>query len=282
MREFHILNLGAGVQSTCLYLMAMEGDLPRFNAAIFADTGEEPVDVYKHLEWLQTLGGPPILVRTRGKLGDDLIRNDTGGRVATIPAFTSDDDGNGGGQVRRQCSSEYKIEVIERTIKRELIGMRPRQRMPKDVVIQQYFGISFDEVSRATRIWERYHLEHSSIGIPHFPLVDRQMSRANCLDWLAGRVPHIVPRSACTFCPFHSDLEWTKLKTAGGADWARIIEIDRGLRLPGAIAQRGLRCDGLYLHRDRRPIDEVVFRPHANAKEMQLGFGIECEGVCGV
>jgi hypothetical protein len=59
--------------------------------AIFADTQEEPEPVYAHLEWLKSLGGPPILTDTAGKLGDDLIRgkNSTGERFASIPAFTS-------------------------------------------------------------------------------------------------------------------------------------------------------------------------------------------------
>ena len=48
MSELHILNLGAGVQSTTLYLMFMRGDIkPQIDYAIFADTGEEPEAVYR-------------------------------------------------------------------------------------------------------------------------------------------------------------------------------------------------------------------------------------------
>ena len=57
-----MLNLGAGVQSTCLYLLAREpGSGLRFDVAIFADTGEEPRAVYDHLAWLRSLAGsnPP-------------------------------------------------------------------------------------------------------------------------------------------------------------------------------------------------------------------------------
>ncbi len=51
--SYHILNLGAGVQSTALYLMFCRGDIePTIDYAIFADTGEEPQAVYAHLEWL--------------------------------------------------------------------------------------------------------------------------------------------------------------------------------------------------------------------------------------
>jgi hypothetical protein len=93
MKELHVLSLGAGVQSTTLYLMFMRGVLtPQIDCAIFADTGEEPTPVYRHLDWLLSLGGPQILVRSVGRLGNDLQfgRNSTGQRFASIPAYTTD------------------------------------------------------------------------------------------------------------------------------------------------------------------------------------------------
>lgn len=58
--------------------------------------------------------------------------------------------------VRRQCTSEYKIEVVNKAIRRELLGLKFRQRVPKDVVIHQYFGISTDEAARAERAKKRF------------------------------------------------------------------------------------------------------------------------------
>lgn len=105
MKQVHVLNLGAGVQSTALYLMGMRGEAPPVDVAIFADTGEEPAAVYQHLEWLKAQGGPEILVRSAGRLGDDLIRGITPThpnrfpmrdhhrhRFASIPCFTLDGD----------------------------------------------------------------------------------------------------------------------------------------------------------------------------------------------
>jgi hypothetical protein len=43
------LSLGAGVQSTTLLLMSLDGTLPKVDCAIFADTGWEPARVYEHL-----------------------------------------------------------------------------------------------------------------------------------------------------------------------------------------------------------------------------------------
>ena len=42
-KPIHVLSLGAGVQSTAVYLLAMEGEI-HLDAAIFADTGDEPQD----------------------------------------------------------------------------------------------------------------------------------------------------------------------------------------------------------------------------------------------
>lgn len=120
-----MLNLGAGVQSTTLYLMYLAGEIaPGIECAVFADTGEEPQAVYAHLKWLAGLGGPPILTRSAGRLGDDLVRgrNSTGHRFASIPAFTAAQEGRQAGIVRRQCTKEYKVEVVERCIRRELLG----------------------------------------------------------------------------------------------------------------------------------------------------------------
>jgi hypothetical protein len=283
----HVLNLGAGVQSTTLYLMAMAGEAPPIDIAIFADTGEEPQSVYRHLEWLQSLDGPPVLVRSVGsRLGEDvkvgrLPRGSGQARFTSIPAFTIIEGSTHEGRTRRQCSRDYKLEVIERTIRREVLSLNPRQRLPRDAKVYQYFGISLDEKSRASRIWERYHVTRESKFEPRFPLLDMLMTRANCLAWLSGRVPHEVPRSACVFCPFHSDLEWQRLKDAGGADWARAVEIDAALRTTGAVANRDMR-QTMYVHRSCKPLIEVEFRPRSDRKELQLGFGVECEGVCGV
>ena len=47
-----LLSLGAGVQSTTVLLLACEGEIPRFDVALFADTGWEPRAVYANLDRL--------------------------------------------------------------------------------------------------------------------------------------------------------------------------------------------------------------------------------------
>lgn len=201
-----ILNLGAGVQSTAVFLMAREGLIPPIDHAIFADTQEEPQAVYDHLAWLRTIGEPvPVMhVATAGRLGDHLVNgtNSTGGRFSSIPAFTHTHHDQprsscNEGMVRRQCTKEYKTSVVERTIRRVILKLKARQRMPKDFHCVQILGISADEKGRATRIAARF--EEIKWSTPEFPLLAMGWTRADCLDYLKTRVPHTVTRSACVF-----------------------------------------------------------------------------------
>jgi hypothetical protein len=258
VKEFHILNLGAGVQSTALFLMAREpGAVIHFDLAIFADTGEEPAAVYRHLEYLRSLGQPEIRVRSAGKLGDDLIqgRNSTGRRFVSIPAFTKSPEGKVG-MVRRQCTAEYKIEVVNRTIRRELLGLKPRQQVPKDVMIHQYFGISTDEAARAERAKRRFEgVKHT---VPHWPLIE----------------------SSCVFCPYRTNQSWWQLKETDPEGWARAVEIDNALRDEKSVCNRGFRQQ-LFVHRTCVPLEGIDLRSlQPNALD-PIATG-ECQGMCGL
>jgi hypothetical protein len=277
-KDWHILNLGAGVQSTVLYLMALDGELDgvTFDVAIFADTQEEPAGVYSHLDWLNQLGGPEILKVTAGKIGNDLLKgeNSPGQRFASVPAFTRHPDGGPVGQVRRQCTSEYKIAPIEKAIRRQVLGLKPRKHVPKDVTITQYMGFSFDEPGRAARAKGRFQLRGWQV---RFPLFELMMTRLDCQRYLEDRVPHAVPRSACVFCPYKSDREWRNLKENDAAGWARAVEVDDGLRRPGAIVNRNM-VASLYIHRSTKPLADAYLAENQG----ELDFMNECEGGCGL
>lgn len=319
-REFHILNLGAGVQSTFLYLLMYlsavlngdieacewalaiiarlsDGDLafiktfPRIDAAIFADTGDEEESTLANLQWLKSLNGPPILVRSKGNLMEDLLREDTGdGRKATIPAFTEN-----GGKVKRQCTKEYKTEVIERTLRREILGLQPRQRVPTGTRVHQYIGISLDESARAGRIIDQMKREVDEDDLefapdedfawsePHFPLVDLLMTRSNCEEKLAEWVPHKVGQSACKKCPFRDDPNWAAMKIYRPEAFAEAVAFDEAIREPGRMIQRGL-SEPLYLHRSCKPLGLVQLdtRPDPRKAQIAINFSSECLGVCGM
>jgi hypothetical protein len=285
-QEIHVLSLGAGVQSTTVYLLALEGRI-HLDAAIFADTQDEPESVYRHLSWLMSRGGHrvPILIRTVGRLGDDIIhgRDSNGGKfyAAAIPAYSTPyATGTATGKGHRQCTREYKIRVIEQAIRRDVLGLRPRQRVPRDVRVHQYIGISLDEARRAVSIRKRFGTGERR-GFPEFPLLDLGWTRGDCERFNAERVPHPVTRSACVFCPLKNDAEWLRLKEGDAAGWARAVAVDEALRQGRPAMHRQSGRQTLYLHASARPLVQVAFKDRRLQGEFP-GFSRECEGVCGV
>lgn len=282
-----ILNLGAGVQSTVLALMVHRGILPPIKAAIFADVQEEPRAVYDHLKWLiaEVSLSFPVLVRTNGKLGDALVTGRTHVKGhSTIPAFCLNQRTGDVGVARRECTGDYKIDVVERCIRREILGLKPRQRWPKDVIVHQLFGLSFEELGRAGRVTRQFENgKRKGKSVPLFPLIEKEMARRACIQWLKDYgVPHEVTRSACVFCPYKSNAEWQRLKSGPPEEWNRAVEIDRLLRVASSKQAYGMK-NPQFLHRSCIPLEEIDFRTaEERGDQGTLGFMAECEGMCGV
>ena len=255
-----VLSLGAGVQSSTVLLMSISGELPKLDAVIFADTGWEPPEVYKYLEYLQTLH--PIYIVSVGNIREDVLMSqvrDTK-RWTSIPLYTKDKDGNVG-SIRRQCTNEYKITPIRRKI-RELLN----NRKPKRSEVELWMGISFDERQRCSYSKVQY-IDH------YYPLVDMEMTRHDCLKWIDKHKLPIPSRSACIGCPYHSNVEWKAIK-ADPVTWKDAVSFDKAIRNKGGM--RGQ----LFLHRSCKPLDEIDFDTAEN--KGQLNWLTECAGICGV
>jgi hypothetical protein len=266
-----VLSLGAGVQSTTLALMAAGGGItPMPDAAIFADTGAEPEAVYRHLDWL-TDGRLPFPVHrvTAGNLRDILLGDSKRRSHARPPLFVSNLDGTSG-IILRQCTGDFKIDPIEKRI-RELIGLKPRQRWPKKPTVEQWLGISTDEATRMKPS------RRPAVSV-RWPLIELRMSRRDCLAWLKRHGYPTPPKSACTFCPFHSDAEWRRLRDHDPKGWADAVAVDAAVR--HGLNSKNL-VGALYVHRSCKPLPEVDLSTAEERGQANL-FENECAGVCGV
>lgn len=303
MSHLRMLSLGAGVQSTAILLLSIDGHLPPLDHAVFSDTRWEPADVYEHLDRLELVADRAGITLHRVSAGD--IRHDAldpDHRFASMPLFVQgepwtcevctgsgtipnplwragddDDDryddcpscggrggGDGRGMIRRQCTSEYKLKPIKEQARRllgapirndehgrERVGRVPGR--PGERWIENWVGISTDEVGRIRPSDVAYMRRVD-------PLVDLlNMSRADCLAYLADRWPHPVARSACIGCPFHDNREWRDMRDHRPGEWAQAVEFDRRIRNGGASAlKRGDRLLGeAFLHPARVPLDEA-------------------------
>lgn len=263
MKPLRIISLGAGVQSTTMALMAAHGELgPMPDCAIFADTQDEPPEVYDHLAWLMS-GNVlpfPVHIATAGRLSDALRGGD---EEARIPCFVGT-----GGLSKRQCTRNFKLKVIKRKT-RELLGVGPRSYIAPGTV-EAWVGISTDEAIRKKPSGVAYIVNR------HI-LIEKWMSRSDCKAWLKAHDYHEPPKSACEYCAFQGNAGWRR-RQADPASWARVTALDRWLREPPQV----IRFHGdLYLHHSRRPLEE------ADLTEAELplfggNFAHECEGHCGV
>src|SRR6185437_14311153 len=105
-RPLRVISLGAGVQSTVVYLLACDGQLGPVDAAIFADTGWEPRAVYDHLGRLEDHGGAAIPIHRVS--GGDLRDTDSSRAFADVPFYLFGRKGSPG-MARRQCTGKLKI-----------------------------------------------------------------------------------------------------------------------------------------------------------------------------
>lgn len=270
-----VLSLGAGVQSSTVALMSAAGELPPVDLAVFADTGWEPAAVYAWLDWLETLLPFPVHRVSAGNIRHEQItarargkKDEQGGRWASLPYYTKAPGDLREGSIRRQCTSEYKIKPINKFLRHEVLGLKPRQKAPKTHTIDHWYGISLDEIQRCKMPfvvpWERNV----------YPLVERRMTRHDCLNWMERSGYPQPPRSACIGCPFHSNAEWREMRDNRPEEWADAVAFDAAIRKAG-----GMRAD-TFLHRDCVPLDEVdLSTPEDHG---QLSMLDECEGLCGV
>ena len=253
-----VISLGGGVQSSVMALIASQGAFDRVpDCAIFADTRWEPPSVYEHLEWLEGQLSFPLHVVDNGRsLREDVkaLTNHSGSRnYVDIPVYLKGRDGEGDGNGRRQSTGNYKIRPIRRRI-REMLGLRPRQRVPARTTVELWLGISTDEVIRMKTSRDRWMTNR-------YPLIEVGMSRSDCLNWWKERYDRPLERSACVACPFQSRQRWLETKRRWPELFAEAVEIDDRLR--GGLAY----VKEPYLHSLRMPLAEAVALDEAELGE---------------
>lgn len=270
-----IISLGGGVQSSVMALMASEGAFDTLpDCAIFADTGWEPPSIYDHLHWLANEIDFPLHVVDGGRsLREDakaLVNHSGNPNFVDIPVYLKGRDGDSDGIGRRQCTDSYKIRPIRRKV-RELLGLKPRQRVPSNTIVEMWMDISTDEAVRMCTSRDKW-IEN------RYPLIEAGMSRKDCLAWWKSRYDRPLERSACIGCPYQSRERWIETKRRWPDLFAEAVEIDTNMRRRLPFAKEP------YLHSLRMPLDQAVARDEAQMGFGQQGdgFGNECEGHCSV
>lgn len=245
-------SLGAGVQSTAMYLLACDGRRPRPEVAVFADTQGEPQYVYDHLEQLIAYGrshrGPAIRIVTAGNLRADTLSKSS----VSPPLWVRRADGQPGGPGFRGCTDRYKSRPIN-------AFLREWAEVPRGCaapVVQLSLGISTDEALRQKRSREPWLVyRHPLLHVPGLG-----WSRAQCQAYLRERGFASTPKSACVYCPFHSDELWAEVRALDPAGWQDAVAFDRQVRL--GTRGRDEQGASFFLHRSLLPLEQVRLPPY--------------------
>lgn len=302
-----VMSFGGGVQSTAVMTLAGEGEIPMPARWVFSDPGAESEATYAHLERCKEYlakRGAVLDVVSHGNIEVDIIdfaEHRGNGRVkryASIPAFLDMKGGSGERIMPRQCTSEYKLEPIEQYHRREVLGLNPRQRAPKEVAVNVWIGISADEERRATapgrwrketaevgtdllgeshkverKVWEPVPWQAKSfplLGYTLYPdrsrIDDARFSacsgwdRDDAKQWLEKVWPWPVPRSACLFCPYRGNAEWREMRDEHPSEFARAVEFESRLQ------------QGLAKHDARRRRGDLAGTPYLHRTLVPLAM----------
>lgn len=311
-KPIDLLSLGLGVQSSTLALMPSYGELEAPLAGIFSDTRWERKKTYLWKEQLLQAVKFPVYTVSKGDLREESLRRRVNRKTGKpyystyIPAFVISGDGRG--ILRRKCTHDFKLlELIRKQA--ELVGksnltewrkkhskavkalnewkakrseakrnktpipLRPQwawDECQSDPLAIIWIGMSTDECDRvkdSTVPW----------AINRWPLIEKKMSRDDCVRWLKSRGFTNPTKSACIGCPYHDDEYWAELKENDPDEFQDTVNYELQLQ---AVCRDGGAKNVPFLHDSLKPLSEVDFSRPSHVQGNL--FVNECEGMCGV
>jgi hypothetical protein len=307
-----VCSYGGGTQTITYALMAEMGLLLKPDCYIFSDVMNEPPEVYEWIDFIKTRVSVPFYIVTKGNLMEDSLKiavsKNTGKKYmkGLIPAHLLKPDGSKS-LLGRKCTADYKVEMVNRKIKKllgfdeikqwklkhkaaysEFLLSKKQKRgcsfdawqeMQSDPLACVIIGISLDEVYR---VKENRIPFFKSI----FPLVDSGISRGDCYKWMAENGYEKPPRSACENCPLHDEHNWQDMKVNRPESFMRAVNYER--RMHRAFDEQETLRGKPFLSRECKPLDTIDFQAIIEKKGKTAGnsnqinlFSIECEGLCG-
>lgn len=234
-----ILSCGAGMQSSALHLMSCENALakkrgeppiwshvPIYDISIFCDLGLEPPWVIKQVKFLEEAGrscGVPLVI-LESPLYADFMKNFGERRTISIPWWTIKDDGHKS-KMPRNCTIDYKVELISKYVRWELLGYKKGQRLRDEdkKAHEMHMGFSAEEARRCKE-------SPNPMFVNRFPLVDMGLTRADNYAYIKDVWGLETKASACTFCPFHKNYFFNYLKEHEPKQYAQLVGVDELLR----------------------------------------------------
>lgn len=287
-KSYRVLSMGAGMQSSALFgysldnLIADRKGLPRpypkvpvYDAIIYIKMEdrqivEEQSLYFKRLADKYGMRYEILRPEDTGKdLMEDYLRDYGHKSVRSIPFWTLEevfnDEGNPvidpktgkqkakKGRMPRICTMDYKINLVMRYVKYNILGFKPRERL-QDCDIKRHemhIGFSYEEKKR---VKENPH----PLFVNHFPLVEMELERKDNYAYLRDRWGIETVASACLFCPYRTNYFFNYIKTEEPDNYKKVVKFDDMLRERKPYTRPGVNFNSkLYVSKSRKPIKEL-------------------------
>lgn len=260
-----ILSCGAGMQSTALALQScanaravMSGmplafpKVPIYDAIIYCDLGIEPVWVPDQVKFIEATCkdcGVPFYI-LRSNLYQDYMKNFGTNRVSAMPFWTINEDGKEGCIQRRACTVDYKIVMIQKFVRYQLLGYRPYQHLrPEDVGTHElHIGFSKEESKRSFP--SRHRMFKNC-----YPLIEMGWERKDCYRYNLEDWGLDSKASACLICPYHKNYFFHYIQRNYPDDYASVVDFDEMLAKRQPMSRIRNR---VFLSRSRKRIRELT------------------------
>ena len=239
-----VLSFGGGVNTIALMVLLIREREP-LDEVVFADTGGETPETYSAVKSAEAFfaehGIPFRTVGLRMK-GGDLYA--TAERRRVIPSVKW-----------RWCTRDFKVRPIHAYYKS--LG----------VPVEQYIGIAYDEVHR---------MKDSRVEFVTnlYPLIDRKITRAGCIEIIEEAGLPVPAKSGCYFCPFNSMGRWSWLLDTNPDLFERAVQLEEGSK----HFPRQRLTDQVYRNREAITLGDLRKRLRAGEQVVMLN---EDEASCG-
>ena len=254
MNKPHIVAFGGGVDSTAMIIGLYEKKLP-IDLILFADTGGERPETYIHIknfsEWLINKGLPPITVVKRvRKDGSYESLEEESIRSKTLPSIAYG---------YKKCSQKHKIDPQDKYCNHWKPAVDFWKTGEKCV---KYIGYDAGETRRAENAAKRDDPKYDY----HYPLIEWQWEREDCIDALERHGIKNVAKSACFFCPSSRPKEIVDLYEKHPDLLQRALEIETNAEL---TVIKGLGRNYAW--------SEIILMHKSQMTLPFVGFDVPCE-----
>jgi hypothetical protein len=240
-------SFGGGVQSMAVLVLSAQGKL-QYTDFLFSNVGDDSENP-DTIVYVRDVAVP--YAERHGLRIHHIQRERKPHQAQTLLQDAWNDNANipipvyltGGGPASRNCTSEWKVKVIER-------WMRKNAGATKENRVALGVGISVDESHRM----RTDDPEREPYIYKEYPLIDLMMTRSMCHDVINKAAIPVAPKSSCWFCPFKRKSEWSRMRQTHPELFEKAIILEQRMNAKRAKAGK----DSAYLTATGLPIDKAI------------------------